>query len=205
MIGAVVGTDVHQMHPAAVISTDRVDAASDTSSDSGSEAGCDDLDDVGSEGTDPHDFNDGDDLDDGLSDIGSQSQLGADSCDPGGSGSSGDIRVKYHPGSGRQPQTFTFDEFRKAPPKLDRTDKLDQTPWAPFRTREDFEFAALMQRVKASKKDVNKLIRLFKKCINGKGGSFTLSSHKEMCETLTVASERLPKVRLWTLCILWIY
>jgi hypothetical protein len=197
--GSVASTNMHQLHPVAAASTDELDADSETSSESDSDAG-DDVNDAGSDCTDPHDFNDGDDPggdnpDGDSPDTGSQSHLAADPCDlGGGSGSSGDIKVKYHPSSGRPAQTFTFGEFQRAPPKLDRTDKLDHEPWAPFRTREDFEFAALMQRVKASKKDVDKLIHLFKKCINDKGGSFTLSNHKEMCETLTLASKQLPEV-----------
>ena len=151
--------------------------------------------------TDPHDFSDQSGSDADWHDVEGESDSDADLCEGyDESGSDGDIRVEYHPKSSRDPEIFTSDEFRKAPPKLDKTDKLDHTPWAPFETREDFEFAALMQRIGASKKDVNDLIHLFKKCISDGGGSLTLSSHEEMVRTLMTASARLPEVMLYFFC-----
>lgn len=106
-----------------------------------------------------------------------------------------DIRIEYHPGSGRGPETSRFEEFTRTPPK-NASPPADPEPWAPFKTREDFEFAALARDTGMSKDQVNKLIGLFHKCIEGRKGSFTLSNYDEMRNTLTVASKRLPKVCL---------
>ena len=89
---------------------------------------------------------------------------------------------------------FGFEEFKRAP--LANPPPEDPEPWAPFKTRADFEFTALAQDARMSKAQVNALISLFHRCIKGGDDSFTISSYNEMRNTLTVASERLPKV--WT-------
>ena len=106
----------------------------------------------------------------------------------------GDIKVKYHPSSGRKPEVLPFEEFiqsasAKPPPE-------DPEPWNPFKTRADFEFAALAQDTQISKGQVKRLIDLFHRCIKDGGDSFTISSCNEMCDTLTLASEQLAKVFL---------
>lgn len=106
--------------------------------------------------------------------------------------SDGDIRIEYHPSSGREPEMFTpgkftGTEFKHTPPE-------DPEPWAPFRTRADFEFAAIVQDTRMSKAKAKALIRLFRKCVESGADSFTLSSYAEMQKTLKTASERLPKV-----------
>ena len=87
---------------------------------------------------------------------------------------------------------FGFEDFKKAP--ITNLPPEDPEPWTPFKTRADFEFAALVQDARMSKAQVDALISLFHRCIKGGDNSFTLSSHNEMRDTLTVASERLPKV-----------
>ena len=100
--------------------------------------------------------------------------------------------VEYHPSSGRRPRTFKFEEFTRTAPAC--TPSADPEPWAPFKTRADFEFAALAQDTRMSKAQVNSLIALFHRCIESGKDSFTLSNYGEMRNTLTVASEQLPKV-----------
>jgi hypothetical protein len=105
-----------------------------------------------------------------------------------------DIRVEYHPSSGRQPQVFGFEGFTRASPANPPPEGPE--PWAPFKTRADFEFSALVQEAKMSQAKVNQLINLFHRCIKGGDDSFTLLNYDKMRETLTTASERLPKVHL---------
>lgn len=106
--------------------------------------------------------------------------------------SDGDIRIEYHPSSGRKPEVFAFEEFTRA--VQENTYPADPEPWAPFKTREDFEFAELARETGMTKGQINALIRLFHQCIENGKDSFTLSGYNEMHETLKVASERLPKV-----------
>lgn len=104
----------------------------------------------------------------------------------------GDIRVKYHPNSGHEPRVFTLEEFTQEASASPSS--ADPEPWAPFKTRADFEFTALAQNAGMSKAQVNSLISLFRRCIKSGEDSFTISSYDQMRNTLKVASERLPKV-----------
>ena len=70
---------------------------------------------------------------------------------------------------------------------------FEPEPWAPFRTREDFEFAELALETGMTRGQVNAMIKLFHKCIE-EGGSFTIKNHKDMADTFEKASNRLAKV-----------
>lgn len=105
-----------------------------------------------------------------------------------------DIRIEYHPSSGREPETFAFEDFVRVAPDSPPY-PVDLDPWVPFNSREDFEFAELALATGMSKAQVNAMIDLFHKCIK-KEGSFTLSNYAEMHKKLALASERLPKVCL---------
>lgn len=102
-----------------------------------------------------------------------------------------DIRVEYHPNSGRQADVFKFNDYCQ--PTTAVNTPADPEPWAPFRTREDFEFAEIALETGMSMGQVDALIKLFHKCIKGEG-SFTISSHKDMADTFKIAANRLTKV-----------
>ena len=104
-----------------------------------------------------------------------------------------DIRIEYHPSSGREPETFAFGDFVRGAPK--KTFSMGPDPWIPFKTREDFEFAEVALEAGMTKAHVNRMINLFHKCQDEKD-HITLSSYDEMHKILAVASERLPKVCL---------
>ena len=111
-----------------------------------------------------------------------------------------DIRVEYHPGSGRKPEIFSFEDFVRVAP--DNTHPVGPDPWIPFRTREDFEFTELVLDAGMSKANINAMIDFVHKCAGNEKGRFTLSNCDEMYKILEVASERLPKVCLQTfLCV----
>ena len=104
----------------------------------------------------------------------------------------GDIKVEYHPTSGRGTNIFKADEYRQSVPDAGATSEPE--PWAPFRTREDFEFAEIALKTGMTRGQVNAMIKLFHRCIEGGEGSFTLLNHKDMADTLELASNRLAKV-----------
>ena len=124
-----------------------------------------------------------------------ESGLGANSQDVHNtSGSDGDIRVEYHPNSGHECKTFTFEEFQHMGSEACRTHPADPKPWLPFKTREDFEFAEIALLTGMSKKQISALIRLFRKCLEIGEESFTFLNYDDMRRTQELASERLPKV-----------
>lgn len=72
-----------------------------------------------------------------------------------------DIKVEYHPRSGRQPQFFSFDEYKSNFQDLDSVDiPVDPEPWKPFRSRLDFELAELILDTHMNKNQTNELISL---------------------------------------------
>ena len=144
--------------------------------------------DTGDTDTDPSDL---DDADIGLGDTGGTSCLG------GMGHSASDIKIEYHKHSSRECETLTFEEFTTAAPVRVSPPPAGHEPWAPFRTREDFEFAELTRDTRMTRAQVDTLIGLFCRCIENGKDSFTLSSYNEMRKTLEVASERLPKVCLY--------
>lgn len=112
-----------------------------------------------------------------------------------------DIRIEYHPKSGRETEAFAFEDFVRGAP--DSALPVGPDPWLPFRTREDFEFTELVLEAKMSKAEVNSLISLFNRC-KGENSRFTLSSYDDMHQILATASERLPKACLQTFhCVLY--
>lgn len=126
---------------------------------------------------------------------------GGDVLDPDPTGNShhpaqnyqeGDIRVEYHPHSGRKTDIFKPDEYRQLVPDMDTT--VVPEPWAPFRTREDFEFAEIALETGMTKGQTNAMIKLFHRCLKKGEGSFTILNRKDMEDTFKVAANRLTKV-----------
>ena len=107
------------------------------------------------------------------------------------------IKIEYHPNSGRENEVIPAEDFVRAT-SLGSTHPVGPSPWEPFRSREDFEFAELALETGMSKAKVNALIKLFHKCIEKGRECFTLSNYKEMEETFAVASEQLAKVCTYT-------
>ena len=103
-----------------------------------------------------------------------------------------DIRVEYHPNSGRQADVFKLNEYRQSVTATNTT--VDPEPWAPFQTREDFEFAEIALETGMTRGQVDALIKLFHKCIKKGEGSFTISKHKDMADKFKIAANRLTKV-----------
>lgn len=121
-----------------------------------------------------------------------ESGLGTDYDDT--SSLDGDIKVEYHPNSGHECKTFTFEEFQHTLTEARNTHPADPEPWLPFKTRQDFEFAEIALGTGMSRDQINALIRLFRKCLEIGKESFTFLNYDDMHNTQTLASERLPKV-----------
>lgn len=103
-----------------------------------------------------------------------------------------DIRVQYHPKSGRPTEIFPFAEFGLQ--KDSEPPAPDEQPWLPFRSKADFEFSEIALDAAMNQRQVDALIKLFHRCIEMKE-SFTLQSHKDMASMWDNASEHLTRVR----------
>ncbi|KAI0073150.1 hypothetical protein K474DRAFT_1710969 [Panus rudis PR-1116 ss-1] len=104
-----------------------------------------------------------------------------------------DIVTVYHPSSGRERKHSRFEDFKRgAQEDLQDTYKLYEqfTPWSPFRSRVDFEFAEIVLQARLSQRETDRLISLFHRCIKGEQ-DFTLKNHKDVQDTWKAASEQL--------------
>ena len=108
-----------------------------------------------------------------------------------------DIQWEYYPNACHEPEVFHFKAYQLRSPVV--TPLVDPEPWLPFKMREDFEFSKIALAIVMTKTQVNAMIDLLHRCIDKGEGSFTLSNHDEMCWTLGVASDQLPKVCLGSL------
>lgn len=85
------------------------------------------------------------------------------------------ITIEHHPNSGRASETRLPDEHSS---KRQCLPPPDAEPWRPFfKTREDFMLAELLLEVGMTKDQTDRLVKLIKRCLDGKGSlSFSNSS-----------------------------
>jgi len=103
-----------------------------------------------------------------------------------------DIKVEYHPSSGRQTEIHHFGDYKQSnsePVPLDNT-----TPWWPFSSRLDFEFAELVHEAALNKKQIDRLIGLFHKSSEDNSQRLSFKSHSDVQASWHAASERLTPV-----------
>ena len=70
----------------------------------------------------------------------------------------------------------------------------DEHPWRPFRSKEDFEFAELVQTAALTKDQVDRLVKLIKKCERSPG-SLTFEGAQDIERSWEDASRLLTPVR----------
>ncbi|KAF9648124.1 hypothetical protein BDM02DRAFT_3096981 [Thelephora ganbajun] len=104
-----------------------------------------------------------------------------------------DVRVECHPNSGPSTDLLRVNEHDQSVPGASATSEPE--PWAPFQTREDFEFAEIVLEAGMTGEQIDAFIKLIHRCAEkGSEGSFTISNYKDMEDMLDVASNRLAKV-----------
>ena len=101
------------------------------------------------------------------------------------------IKVEYHPHCGRPNEYLSLHDYRQRREKAEIS--IDETPWLPFSTRADFEFADIALDAGLNTKQSNRLIALIHRI--AKGEPFTLKNHAEVQKRWNEASGKLTKVR----------
>lgn len=112
---------------------------------------------------------------------------------PASAPSLGDIRIEYHPHSGRPTIIQHLQDYHNP-----RTSKIQQAPssgepWRPFKSQFDFEFAEFALSASLNKDETNTLISLFHRCANN-GEALTISNHDELRRTWDLASDMMTDV-----------
>lgn len=102
-----------------------------------------------------------------------------------------DIRTTYHPRSNRNIVVEPFDIYGKnisLPPQ-----PLSSTPWHPFHSHPEFEFAKITLQAALSNSQVDALIKVIRKLIDDKE-KFIIKNHAEIHALWEKASASLPQV-----------
>ena len=98
------------------------------------------------------------------------------------------IRTEYHPHTKLPPVVVNFEEYREYHSQRRRPTARNPTkPWTPFRTRAEFEFAEIALEAALNKRQVNALLKLFHRCIEGED-KFGLKDHSDLTEMWDLAS-----------------
>ena len=103
--------------------------------------------------------------------------------------------IKYHPHSEKDVRTLSPEEFKEflnhRPDPI--VGPVDDQPWQPFSTREDFDFAELVHDAKLNRPQIERLIKLIRHC-QDIPGSFTLHKYSDLKKALDRSSNLLTKV-----------
>ncbi|KAI0739985.1 hypothetical protein C8Q80DRAFT_1222134 [Daedaleopsis nitida] len=100
-----------------------------------------------------------------------------------------DIRVEYHPNSGRGTTISRFADFTRA--KAQYETPLNEEPWRPaFHSRVDFDFAELVLAAALKKEQVDRLIKLIR-TIENREDEFTFNTHTDVKNSWDEAAKKL--------------
>ena len=80
------------------------------------------------------------------------------------------IQIKYHPNSKRSPRVLSPKEYKMLfSDNNEQVAPLDEFPWSPFHSKEDFELVELAHTAALNKKQTDALIKLIKRCERNPG------------------------------------
>ncbi|KAF8427564.1 hypothetical protein L210DRAFT_3614930 [Boletus edulis BED1] len=136
-----------------------------------------------------------------VADIGSRGSdnMSVDSRQPTANAAPDSFKTEYHPKSGRATEYESFSCYgqQSFPPSLP-----DDTPWAPFLSRLDFEIAELTHQSAMSKDQVDHLLKLIWSISDSQGKSgFTLRSHNDVTKAWSRVASRLTPLQENTISV----
>jgi len=110
----------------------------------------------------------------------------------------GDVVIEYHPHSKRGTRIVSMEEFKASfIDNSDPTSPPDDEPWRPFRSREDFEFAELVHDASLNRPQIEKFIKLIRRCQDAPG-SLTFQKYSDLKDSLESASKILTPVTIYS-------
>ncbi|KAI0336130.1 hypothetical protein GY45DRAFT_1291847 [Cubamyces sp. BRFM 1775] len=110
-----------------------------------------------------------------------------------------DFLTVHHPHAQRPPTIQRFEEFDRRAPDVEPS-KLPKTPWDPFRSRADFEFAQFTQDTSLNQKEINRLLDIIDGVANGKG-AISFRTYRDVKNAWDAASYRAPAYTPKTLTV----
>ena len=98
------------------------------------------------------------------------------------------IKTEYHPHANQSPKVVKFEEYHEYHSQRHRPTPRNPTkPWIPFRTRAEFEFAEIALDAALNKRQVDALLKLFRRCVGGED-TLGLNDHAELTHMWELAS-----------------
>lgn len=105
-----------------------------------------------------------------------------------------DIKVEYHPKSGRPTTIHPFEEFKRNTQQEPDIPPSSE-PWSPFKSRADFEFAEIVLQASLNTRHTDALIKLFRRVVDEQA-EFTFTSHADLKRSFDTAALAHTPVRL---------
>ena len=105
-----------------------------------------------------------------------------------------DIMTEYHPSSYIPRRVQAFEDYGKEVHEFPLP-PTSTTPWEPFQTRADFEFAEIALQSSLKRKEIDSLIKLINAVASG-DVKFSLTSEAQLREIWDAASNQLTPVRI---------
>ncbi|KAG1860911.1 hypothetical protein F4604DRAFT_1893733 [Suillus subluteus] len=90
-----------------------------------------------------------------------------------------DIKCEYHPSSGITPEVHAFNEFKRRPTPLVSSAPPNKRPWAPFKSRLEFEIAELALEACLNNDQTDRLIKFCNRCTS-RQEKFMFQNHKDI-------------------------
>lgn len=117
----------------------------------------------------------------------------------------GDIRVEYHPDSGRLDHFMSADEYDQPPPEIRRSTGAssrvsDHPPYYPFQSQADFELAGLALDA-LNHQQLDQLLSMIQRCLQG-ADQLTFKRSSDVYDTWKHAAEMTTPVRSCFRCAL---
>ncbi|KAF8956317.1 hypothetical protein BDZ97DRAFT_1907242 [Flammula alnicola] len=95
-----------------------------------------------------------------------------------------DVKIEYHPHTKRRPDIFplkTYQANKRKAKTINSTRPHPKRPWKPFGSCAEFEFAEVAIKASLTKNQVNALIDVMRRCVDGKD-EFAIRDHAHLCE-----------------------
>ncbi|THH27127.1 hypothetical protein EUX98_g7061 [Antrodiella citrinella] len=97
-----------------------------------------------------------------------------------------DIKVEYHPKSGRPTTIHPFEEFKRDV-QQEQDIPPSSEPWKPFQSRADFEFAEIVLQASLNTRYTDALIKLIRR-VRDEQAKFTFTSHSDLKRSFETAA-----------------
>ena len=104
-----------------------------------------------------------------------------------------DIKIVYHPKTGKEPLIQSLADYNAADSKIRTPSRSNEEPWAPYKTRLDFEFSEFAMTAYLNKDHVEKLIALLNLAASGKD-TLTIANNAELVQIRQTSSTMLTPV-----------